>query len=389
MRLTGTVSIVSGQQSYALTFSPAFSVAPIIVPTVEMASSSGEIFYASVDRSSITVSGATVWLSGIPIDGGGVIAWEATTPSIGSITIGAEQGGMTVVQLFHRIGRRSRTGDFTKLSLTEQTDILEAVNAALQQVYNALPTYFKELTEGFALPAPLAITGVGVTQFSKTVTANTFTRAQLGRTVRLDGDDQWNQVNGTGELLNPYMGATGTVAGTVYGDAIFSDIYPMDRFIGFPRYPNQSFGWPINFMGFISGNMGFPNWPYMWSIGTPRGAWVQTFGNSQGHSPMAVLKFSPLPDTDYPVNVRIAFWPKRLSLADYQAASTLVVPSQFLEPALIPLALRAYMRSPSWNREINDSDLIIQDAKEAEIYLRQQPGQIGAPNNRVYCPIGF
>ena len=58
---------------------------------------------------------------------------------------------MTITQLVHRIARRARGGDFTKLGLTEQMDVLEAANSALQQVYNILPIYFKEMTVGFTL----------------------------------------------------------------------------------------------------------------------------------------------------------------------------------------------------------------------------------------------
>lgn len=383
--LVGNKALVDGQQSYAITFSPPYLQAPTsFLPSVQMPGSSGEVFTASADLSTLTTTGVTVWLSGIPTAAstGGYINWRAEGVPTGP----SNQVGMTVPQLFHRMARRTRGGDFTRLSMTEQTDLAEAANAALQRLYQLLPNYFKELTEGFVLRAPTAITGVAVTQHSKTVTIGTFTRAQIGSTVQLDGDPQYNQIIGTETLLSPYMGPTGIVAGTVYGDAIYSDIYPLERIIGNPQFPNNG-AWPFGPITKIGG-IEQSAWYYQNSIGAPRVWWTQTLGNSQGNSPMVIIKLAPLPDIAYPVNVRLSFWPKRLTLSDYQDASTLVVPPQFLETALIPLALEALMSSPIWVMR-GDEDRVWQNAREAEKFIRSQAQQIGAPNNRVFTPYGY
>ncbi len=295
---------------------------------------------------------------------------------------------ITTVELFHRIGRRARGGDFTRLSMTEQTDIQEAASAALMRLYNALPTYFKEQTQGFVLPAPLAISGVGVTQFGKTVTGIVFTAAQFGQTVVLDGDQGWNQIIGTNELLNPYMGATGTVAGTIYGNAIYSDTYPLDRIIGNPQFANQSVG-PL-FTSAIAAVNTNPSgwWWFSQNVGVPQVWWPQVFGNSQGNKPIMVLRFAPAPQQAFAVNVRIGFWPKRVTLADYDAATELCVPDQFIETALIPMCLQAFMSSPAWQTR-GDETMIDNNGNKGETFARNQPGQIGAPNNRVYTPTGY
>ncbi len=393
-RQTGTTPLVAGQQSYAISFSPAFAIPPVFFPSVQMSSSSGEIFIVNADVSTLTATGVTVWLSGIPTVAslGGNITWEADGAAAGTTVVTNLQGGITVPQLFHRIARRSRTADFTKLSMSELTDVLEAANIALQKVFSSLPVRFKEQTQGFALPGPLALTAVGVTQFSKTVTAATFTAAQLGATVRLDGDPQWNQVLGTDTLLNPYMGATGAVSGTVYGDACFSEDYPFDRILGNPRFPNQgTWPWtinPLNSPGWMGMGAAYGWWLLPQSTGVPITWWTQEMGISQGRGPAVILKFAPLPNIAYPVSVRFTFWPRRLTLTDYLSGSTVVVPSQFVEPGLIPLALEAFMSSPAWKVR-GDEDRVWQNARDAEKYLTSQPAQIGPPNNRIYTPLGF
>jgi hypothetical protein len=292
------------------------------------------------------------------------------------------------VELFHRIGRRARGGDFTKLSMSEQQDIATAANAALERLYNALPTYFQVQTQGFVLPAPLAITGVGVTQYGKTVTGHSFTSAQFGQTVVLDGDPGWNQIIGTNDLLNPYMGDTGTVNGIVYGNAIHSDTYPLDRIIGNVQYANgtQSVLYQQNI---AATNSGVNSWLLNQAVGFPQVCWSQTFGNSQGNSPLAVLRFAPAPAQAYAVNVQFSFWPKRLTLADYDDNAALVVPDQFIEPSLIPMAIGAFMDSPAWDTGRGDEAAVQLRADRAEQFAKMQPGQLGPVNNRVYTPLGF
>lgn len=391
-RLTGSTPLIAGQQSYAIVFSPAFSLPPVFFPSVQMPSSSGEIFFANADVSTLTASGVTVWLSGLPTSAsvGGNVTWEAEGAASGTTVSTDLQGGITLPQLVHRIARKSRTGDFTKLSMTELSDVFEAANTGLQKVYNSLPTYFKEQTQGFVLPPPATISTT-VTQYSKTVGAATFTAAQLGATVRLDGDPQWNQVLGTAELLNPYLGSTGTVSGTVYGDSIFTDTYPLDRIIGNPKFSNPNLNiygiGPITGPGWWGSGL-YGAWLLVQSTGVPCYWWPQVMGNSQGRAPIVILKFAPLPNVAYAVNVRLSFWPKRVTLQDYLNATTLPVPSQFIEPGLIPLCLEAYMSSPSW-RASPDDPRVIERATFAEDYLRGQPAQIGPPGNRIFCPVGF
>lgn len=294
---------------------------------------------------------------------------------------------ITVIELCNRIGRRARGGDFTKLSMNEQMDIMEAANAGLQRLYGALPTYFKELTQGFVLPAPLAVTGIGVTQFSTTVTGANFTSEQFGQTVVLEGDAGWNQILGANTLLNPYMGPTGTVGGTVYGNALFSTTYPFERVIGNPTFANQSIGIVLN-ASMARNNSGANQWLLQQNVGMPRTWWPQVFGNSQGYTPMWILRFAPAPDQAYAVNVRLSFWPKRLTLDDYDANTSLPVPDQFIEPSLIPMCLQEFMSSPAWQSR-KDEAAVDARGEKGEAYARNQPGQFAAPSNTIGTPLGY
>jgi hypothetical protein len=293
---------------------------------------------------------------------------------------------MRLVELIHRTARRARTGDFTQLELAEKGDVLQSVNAAMQKVYNVLPLYFKTMTVGFALPAPVTVS-LQVTNGSKQLGATVFSTAQLGSTVVITGDSGWNQVEGPDLLQNPYMGATGTVSAIVYGDSVFSDRYPFDRIMGSPQFTDQSQ------LPLIRRTIQNANVPYLGmtpSIGRPSMWWVQPFGNSQGRLPLLFLRLFPLPDQAYAINVPLAFWPTRLTLDDYQANAIIPVPDQFLDVCLVPLAIRALMDTPAFlTRGGSDEQSLKESAAEADNFLKLQPGQVAAPSNRIGTPIGY
>ncbi len=76
----GNVALVAGQQSYAIVFGAGFGAAPtFLTANVQMPSSSGEVFEVAPDLSTLTATGVTVWLSGVPTAAstGGVINWGA------------------------------------------------------------------------------------------------------------------------------------------------------------------------------------------------------------------------------------------------------------------------------------------------------------------------
>ncbi len=386
----GIIPLVEGQQSYDLTFPTPFGGAPsFFSPTVAMPNSSGEILEATIDASTLTATGVTIWLNAPPSSAsdGGYINWYAVGETLPT-PVSASGTGITVIELFHIMGTRTRSGDFTKLSMTEQTQLTRAANAALMRLYNALPDYFKEQTQGFVLPGPIAITGVGVTRFGRFVTGVTFSAEQFGQTVNLDGDQGWNQIIGDNELLNPYMGQTGTTQGTIYGNAIYSTTYPLDRIVGNPQFANQS-QTPLFAPNLMNRNMqGTWSWVFAQSVGIPQTWWPQVFGNSQGKSPIMVLRFAPAPSSAMAVNVKIGFWPKRLTLADYDNATVLCVPDQFIESSLIPMCLQQLMQYPCWQVR-GDEVAVVTAGVAGEAFAKNQLGQIGAPNNRAFTPIGY
>lgn len=295
---------------------------------------------------------------------------------------------ISMIEACARLGRRTRDGDFASLTMTEQVDLITALNAAQQRLFNALPPYFKEKTVGLVIPAPVAIASIGVVQFAQAVTGFSFGTAQFGQSVQLGTDPQWNQIIGPANLLNPYMGASGTVTGTIYGNAAFPTDYPFDHVIGNPQFADQTLAglFPIN-MALNNGGQA-ADWIYQQNIGRPTAWWTQVFGGSQGVTPLMVMRFAPAPDQAYAIKVRLGFWPKRLTLTDYINNSQLIIPDQFIEPAFIKMALQEFVASPAWVVKGDEKEV---DARgdEGESFVRLQVQSIGVPSNRMGTPRGY
>ena len=76
---TGEVTLVSGQQDYDVLFSVDMASVPKVYLQVLMADVGGEMFSAVLQEDVLTVTGFTLWLSGVPSLSTGKVRWRATT----------------------------------------------------------------------------------------------------------------------------------------------------------------------------------------------------------------------------------------------------------------------------------------------------------------------
>lgn len=108
------------------------------------------------------------------------------------------------------------------------TDILNAMNSALQKIRSFGDFIFGEVEASAYINAPAAITGLALTQGAKTLTGTGLASWMHGCSVVLSGDGFQNRIIQTGStayaLLKPYMGTTTAAGtGTVYHDAVLLD----------------------------------------------------------------------------------------------------------------------------------------------------------------------
>ena len=287
---------------------------------------------------------------------------------------------MTTYELAERLARRLKKGNLTALSAAAAMDVVEAINTGLQEAYDRLPAWQRRTTLSFPLAAPASVS-VGVTNGATALSSGTFSAAQVGRSVVLNGDSNWNQVASTTALLDAYQGSTGTVSGTVYGDVISSALTNLDGFASPLRFADSR-------EELAQYNMRTAQ-PYRsGEVGKPRYYWVEAGGASLAGSPVALLRVFPAPSVAYVLRAEVEFRPSIITFSGLHAAGTIPLADQFLHRALIPLCEERLLRSPEW-ADASLSRLVLGDAEAARRFLEGQRPSAGVPSNRVFTPAGY
>jgi len=285
---------------------------------------------------------------------------------------------MTTYELAERLARRLKKGSLPLLSPAATQDIVEAINAGLQECYELLPAWQRKTTLSVELPAPVAVS-VGVTTGAVALSSGTFTTAQIGRSVVLAGDTEWNQVAGLTTLLDKYQGTTGTVAGTVYGDALSNALTNWDGFTSHPTLANTR-------ETLVPWNARAARQPGM--VGRPLYYWIEPAAASLGSSPVALLRIYPAPDVAYVLRIDAEFRPAVITFSDVHVASTIPLGDQLLHRCLLPLCEEALLRSSEWAND-SKAHLVAAAADTARDFISRQRSSVGTPANRVFTPPGY
>lgn len=287
---------------------------------------------------------------------------------------------MTTFELAERLARRLKKGHFTALSMAAAMDVLEAINAGLQECYELLPAWQRKTTVSLTVAAPVSV-NLSVVHGSVDLAGggSIFTEAQIGRSVVVAGDTNWNEVQSTTKLLDEYQGETGVKAATIYGDSVYNDLTSFEGFISHPRLADSREEL-IPFNPRAAERQA--------EIGRPRYYWTEPAAAALGATPPVYLRVFPAPDRAYVLRVDMEFRPAVLRYASLHAASTIPLADQLLHRALIPLCEVRLLRSPEWG-DASKNNLVLEDAKSARGFLFNQRPAAAVPANRVFTPAGY
>lgn len=285
---------------------------------------------------------------------------------------------MTTYELGERLARRLNKGSLPLLTPAATQDVVEAINAGLQECYDLLPHWQRRTTISVELPAPATVS-VGVTLGSVSLSSGTFTAAQLGGSVVLPGDTNWNQVAGTATLCDKYQGTTGTVSATVYADSISNALTNWDGFTSHPTFADtRETLTPWNARSVRQAG----------ATGKPLYYWIEGAAASLGSAPVARLRVYPAPDVAYVLRVDAEFRPAVITFSDVHSATTIPLGDQLLHRCLLPLCEEALLRSPEWANEAK-AHLVTAAAEGARDFLSRQRPTVGVPANRIFTPPGY
>lgn len=278
------------------------------------------------------------------------------------------------------------------LQASDLVTVIVSINAAIQEIYEALVALSeKRLTPTIYPPATIAFTA---TQYSTTISGVTGYQSWMkGCTVQLSANDPVdNEITSATELFRPYLGVSGPVSGTVYCDAILlpANVKNVMEPVELPN---------VRRMTVASSREDFRFWnmsrhddrPAIYNegaylttnktVGDPRVYIVEPLSDSTSQALPLYLRLNPMPMRAMFASFRARIKPPVFTVADIGSVGSeplTVIPVDWHESILLPLALKRFTRHPSFDNEARNE--IADQAKEARLLLASYRPQIATPD---------
>lgn len=300
---------------------------------------------------------------------------------------------MTSLGLAQRLLRHLKFKDWGEMPIEAQLEIVDALNVALAIYFAEAPETYRRLNLSYLLAGPQTVT-ITTTNGSKTVSDTPFANYTRGAMLRIEGDDQWNRIDGDSQLLMPYLGLSGSHTATVYGDVTALGFNEIERVITWPQLNNGSVlaldesmrerpGRFFRDLGDLASGVDY-------DTGCPRWHIFDYLNDlTAGRNEKAgLLRVYPLPDQDYTIRFEAIVAPLHLSLSAINTSVDLPVRNYHAERFLVPLALRELAHGGLWEREDTRRSTQVR-GDTAETNLETINHEIGTPANRLGTPKGY
>lgn len=240
---------------------------------------------------------------------------------------------MTTIQLAQRAMRHLTAADLSALPVDEAAHVMDAINSVLSDYLFSLPAEQRITPVSRVLRAPLqqriAIVR-GAMEFAYVAGSPypaggyALEMGLVGNTVAVEGDASVNRLDAPGTLLKAFMGESGDVTATFYGDATPMDTL-MTSVAGEVIYQSDISGpirlrpldMPIHDMHLRGAAI---------ETGTPLYWWTENFHRMERiDSPAWHLRVWPLPVTAGTISLKLetAFQPVRM--VDFQSARSIPI----------------------------------------------------------------
>lgn len=288
---------------------------------------------------------------------------------------------MKAIAIGGRLARDFGKRSFTDLTADARLEILDAINGGLQKLDALAPAHTKTAQASLYLAAPQTVS-IGVTNGSSEITLGSFTADQSGCTIRIEGDTGVdNQVAGESSLLHPYLGETGTVSAIIYSDAVaFPE--PYAEIIGDPTILET--GRRITLNKLIS-----DSWQAK-QIAEPYCYWMEANARNRNPSHPAIIRFYPIPDRAYRLEVEAVFAPVRVKFSDLLApADDLPIRAEYVESYLLPICRAILTDSEFWKSNDSKASVRAVAATAEDKFSILIPSTLATPDNRVGTHYGF
>ena len=283
------------------------------------------------------------------------------------------------------------------LTLQQSADLTDAINSGLDTFYSLLPRRLKETTASVTLNAPKTVS-VQANNGSNVLDNSVFTSEQYFSTIKIDGDDNFNEIVNDKELLDAYSGTTGSKSATIYGDTAYLTT-AFTRLITNPQlssgemlirddellgYENNSSSEGRVSGGYYSGNDNFSeNRMNRRTVGRPDRYAIDHVGMGDI---IAIIRVYPIPVMSYKMRFRIELAPPVIKQTQLKDATELHVPARYIGQ-FIPICAD-YLRMSSFFDKSKDA--IVEKQYERAIQrLDLIEDHVALPDNDVSTEAGF
>jgi hypothetical protein len=282
---------------------------------------------------------------------------------------------MNTLQLGQRLLRRLTIKDMSLLSAEHALEIVDAINGATQKVYHLLPHIYKRRKiSGSVLPE---YTKDVQATYNSTTTDEVFTFAERGRTIFIGDDSRPNQIVGDDQLLNPFLGSTGTHTATIMGDCLHI-AENIERIVTNPMLDTGHQLMPV------------PNelFARTQQKGRPTHYSIAPAGISQAQTPSFYLRLSHYPQTHYHIAFFADVAPRHMAFADLSEPKPLPIQNDHIESILLPFIFERLTDCNLW--EDKSTVEKIKDTAEQAVQMAQLiPPQIEPQQRYVGTPHGY
>ncbi len=302
---------------------------------------------------------------------------------------------MNSIQLAQRLARHLTEIDLATMPGQAALDILDAMNAGLQEIYNLLPSNYKQTVVSTTLKGPVDMQVGIAAKYSNLLSDGAFDPSMRGCTVNLSDDPHDNEITGTNSFLDGFVGSSLTGNARVHYDAVpLVDV--VERIISNPRiYRADGTWWPLqrceNFrevgIGIVYGAWRASN--IKRQEGRPLIYLLEPVGASQGADLEFFFRVYPMPDSDYTVRFEAEIAPKQITYPNItQAAIQIPVNERLTSSVLVPLCEEYLLRSPYFkDRTPTNLKLFTDAAEKARDHARNRVARdILRPDNNMGTP---
>lgn len=283
---------------------------------------------------------------------------------------------MTTAELFSRLLSRATVRDPGRVPFDDAVEIVAGMNAGISEYYKLAPARFSRTTISKLLPAPATVS-VQAVNGSATLGATAFAEAQRGASVVVGDDAGQNEVVGPDSLLDAYLGTTGTVSASVYGDAVVLGDATFRRVVSHPRLND---GTELK----VDDALVNRNFKGTRGIGTPRRYCVEMSGAAGGGKDVAILRVDPMPNKAFIARMEVELSPLKIVYADLSAPVDVPVPAD-MEHSLIAL-IRWHLKGNELFPDSQDTD---SKAELARATISNQSPDAGRSHGKIFTPRGY